>query len=356
MPDEISALRSYVERDPAETPPPATGRFRRALRGLLLRILQPHTAHQHNVNQHVVGALEELAAAEQGTPSSIQGGRLRGQMTRLGSLERAVTELRTERAALEQDLEAMRQVIVGARAVPRMWELPLEAFQDDAAGRVYGFRGSDEHTEPHQLYRRLDDVFRGPGEGVRERQRAYLDVIGDHSPVVDVGCGRGDFLDLLRERGTSYVGVEPDAGMREACVAKGHDRVVASDANAYLEGVGDGSLGVVLSTQVLEHMDTDYLLRFLALAQAKLRPDGLLIAEFPNPHSAHTSKIFWVDPTHQRPIFPEVALTLCWAMGFSSAFIFHPMGSGDAERDRFTEPEVAIVATKRDATGADASS
>jgi SAM-dependent methyltransferase len=356
MADEIAALRSYVERDPAEPPPPSGGRFRRALRGLLLRLLQPHTAHQHNVNQHVLGALEGLAAAEQGMPSSIQGGRLRGQMTRLGSLERAVAELRTQRAALERDLEATRQVTVGARAVPQMWQLPMEAFQDEAAGRVYGFRGSDEHAEPHQLYRRLDDVFRGPGEGVRERQLAYLDVIGDRSPVVDVGCGRGDFLDSLRERGTSYVGVEPDPGMREACVAKGHDGVVGSDANAYLEGVDDESLGVVFSTQVLEHMPTDYLLRFLALAQTKLRPGGLLIAEFPNPHSAHTSKIFWVDPTHQRPLFPEVALALCWAMGFSSAFIFHPMGSGDAEADRFTEPEVAIVATKREATSADGSS
>jgi SAM-dependent methyltransferase len=356
MADEVTTLRSYVESDPAATPPQSAGRVRLALRRLLLRLLRPHTAHQHNVNRHVVGALEELAAAERGMPSSIEQGRLRAQVTRLGAVERAVEELRDQRAGLEHDLEGMRQVIAGARAVPQMWELPMQAFEDDAAGRVYGFRGSAERTEPHQLYRRLDDVFRGPSEGVRERQRPYLDVIGDRSPVVDLGCGRGDFLDALRERGTSYVGVEPDAGMREACLAKGHDAVVGSDANAYLESVGDDSLGVVFLTQVLEHMHTDYLLCFLQLALQKLHADGLLIAEIPNPHSAHTSKIFWVDPTHQSPIFPEVVLALCWAIGFQSAFIFHPMGSGDAEADRFTEPEVAIVATKRGTTHADGSS
>jgi SAM-dependent methyltransferase len=227
-----------------------------------------------------------------------------------------------------------------------MWELALEPFRDDAAGRVYGFRDGPHHNPEHETYRRLEDVFRGPAEWVSERQRRYLDLIGDRGPVIEVGCGRGEFLDALRDRGTSYVGVEPDLGMLEACQAKGHESVVHTDANSYLEGVEDGSLGVVFSAQVLEHMPTDYLLRFLRLALAKLQPGGLLIAECPNPHSAHTSKIYWLDPTHERPIFPELALSLCWVMGFGSGFVFHPVGTRDADADRFTEPEFAVVATK----------
>ena len=77
----------------------------------------------------------------------------------------------------------------------------------------------------------------------------------------------------------------------------------------------------------------------------KLTHGGLLIAETVNPHYPPALKTFWVDLTHRAPIFPEVALELCREAGFASAYFFHPNGTGDVGRDRFTQGEFAVVAT-----------
>ena len=71
----------------------------------------------------------------------------------------------------------------------------------------------------------------------------------------------------------------------------------------------------------------------------------MLIAETVNPHSVPALKTFWVDLTHQHPIFPEVALALCLSAGFSDAYVFYPNGTGDVEADRYTQGEYAVVAT-----------
>jgi 2-polyprenyl-3-methyl-5-hydroxy-6-metoxy-1,4-benzoquinol methylase len=193
----------------------------------------------------------------------------------------------------------------------------------------------------------FEDIFRGAEPFIRDRQRRYLDFVAGHEPVLDVGCGRGEFLDLLREQGIEYVGIDIDPGMVERCRAKGHKRIKLEDVNSYLEGLVDGSLGTIFCAQVIEHLPYDELLRFLDLSQRKLQPDGLLIAETVNPHSVPAMKTFWVDLSHHHPIFPEVALTLCRISGFASAFVFHPNGSGDVETDRFEAGEYAVVATKK---------
>ena len=79
-------------------------------------------------------------------------------------------------------------------------------------------------------------------------------------------------------------------------------------------------------------MPTDKLLRFFALARRKLGPAGVLVVETVNPHSIPAMKTFWVDPTHEKPVFPEVALALCRLHGFGSARVVFPNGTGDLER------------------------
>jgi SAM-dependent methyltransferase len=179
---------------------------------------------------------------------------------------------------------------------------------------------------------------------VRDRQRGYLPVLAARAPVLDVGCGRGEFLDLLAEAGISASGVDSDAGMVQRCLNKGHD-VREGDLNDHLAGLADRSLGAIFSAQVIEHLPYDALRRLLALGHEKLAPGGRLIAETVNPHAPDALKAFWVDPTHQHPVFPEVALALARIAGFPSAFVFHPMGSGDVERDRLVESAYALVAT-----------
>jgi len=134
--------------------------------------------------------------------------------------------------------------------------------------------------------------------------------------------------------------------MVERCRAKGHERVEVADANSYLEKCADDSIGVIFCAQVVEHMPYEEFLRFYDLGKRKLKPGGLFIIETVNPHSVPALKTFWVDPTHQHPIFPEVALALCQINGFESAYVFHPNGTGDVESDRYENGEYAVVATK----------
>ncbi|HEY2216302.1 MAG TPA: class I SAM-dependent methyltransferase, partial [Solirubrobacteraceae bacterium] len=210
-------------------------------------------------------------------------------------------------------------------------------------GVVQGYRAEAGPAEG-EAYRSFEDTFRGSEAFIRDRQRVYLNLIDERAPVLDFGCGRGEFLDLLAEQGIASLGVDSDAGMVSRCHEKGHANVVESDGLDYLQSLEDASLGAIFCAQVIEHLPYEQLLRLFALARRKLVTEGLFIAETVNPHSAAALKTFWVDPTHQHPIFPEVALALSQAAGFSTAFVFHPNGKGDVERDRFVQGEYAVVA------------
>ncbi|MDO8630456.1 MAG: hypothetical protein Q7R41_08175, partial [Phycisphaerales bacterium] len=136
----------------------------------------------------------------------------------------------------------------------------------------------------------------------------------------------------------------PDDGMVAHCKAAGHKNVLLDDANHYLESVEAGSLGAIFSAQVIEHIPFKELVHFLELSVAKLAPNGLFIAETVNVHSVQSFKTFWVDPTHEHPLFPETMLELCRIAGFESAYVFHPNGLGDVSADRFNAPAYAVVA------------
>jgi SAM-dependent methyltransferase len=192
-------------------------------------------------------------------------------------------------------------------------------------------------------YVAFEDVFRGPRERVAQSQRDYVALVREHGPVLDIGCGRGEFLGLLADEGIAATGVDSDAGMVARCQALGLQATMG-DANAYLEGLSDGTLGTVFSAQVIEHLPHAELRRLLELARRKLVPGGLFIAETVNPHRISALKTFWVDLTHQHPIFPEVALASVAIAGFHSAYVFAP-GWRSFEQARFASPAYAVVAS-----------
>jgi SAM-dependent methyltransferase len=194
-------------------------------------------------------------------------------------------------------------------------------------------------------------MFRGPADRVAESQRPYVALVREHGPVLDIGCGRGEFLALLEEEGITAAGLDSDPGMVRRCSELGL-RATLGEANEYLGALEDGSLGTIFSAQVIEHLPAAELQRMVELARRKLRPGGLFIAETVNPHRISSLKTFWVDVTHQHPIFPEVALALCAIAGFESAYVFAPTFA-DFERARFEAPAYAVVATAPAQAGAD---
>jgi SAM-dependent methyltransferase len=209
---------------------------------------------------------------------------------------------------------------------------------------VIGYQDSRQSGAAPAPYRSFEDTFRGPEERVRSLQVPYLNLIGDLKPVLDVGCGRGEFLDLLAEAGIPASGVDLDEGMVEHTRGKGHE-VQLGDGLDRLDALA-GSLGVVFAAQVIEHLSYADLLRFFELSERALKPGGLLIAETINPHSLAGFKTFWTDPSHRSPIFPEVAVAMCQIHGFASAYAFFLGGSGNLERDRRRQTVYAVVASK----------
>jgi 2-polyprenyl-3-methyl-5-hydroxy-6-metoxy-1,4-benzoquinol methylase len=225
----------------------------------------------------------------------------------------------------------------------------LERFDAGLGGEVVGFRG-DGDDRGARVYVGFEDYFRGSEELIRDRQLAYLPVLSARGRVLDVGCGRGEFLDLMRDAGVEATGIDLDGAMVEHCLSKGL-AVVQADAVAFLQGLPSGSLEAVFAAQVIEHLSYADLLGFLRLACEKLAPSGILIVETVNPHCPQALKNFWIDPTHRNPLFPETVMALCRLTGFAEAYVWHPQGSGDPDRDRLEQPDYAVVATTPNAAG-----
>ena len=167
----------------------------------------------------------------------------------------------------------------------------------------------------------FEDRFRGSREVIRARLESYLPLFEGKADVLDVGCGRGEFLDLLAAHGIAARGIDLNHEMAESCRARGLD-VTEADAVGYLTSLADGSLGGVFSAQVVEHLHPGYLLRFLELAFYKLRPGGRLVLETLNPAC-------WVaffesyirDITHVWPLHPDTLKYLVVASGFTTATV-----------------------------------
>jgi glycosyltransferase involved in cell wall biosynthesis/SAM-dependent methyltransferase len=307
------------------SPPAGAGRAQAEAKRLYMRLLRPYAAHQQRINTTVAESLDEIRV---------------GLTELLRMQEETDGELARMREDVEGRLSRADALADAAAATPYMADERIARRTHPLLGDTVGFHSTEERGG----YRSFEDLFRGPEEMIRSRQSVYLDLLGDRQPVLDAGCGRGEFLDLLAERGIPGRGVDLDPEMVQRCREKGHD-VEQGSLLAALEATPPASLGAIFSAQVVEHLDFGELRELLRLALSRLQPGGLLIAETVNPHSAAALKAFWVDPSHVQPLFPETMLALCSLAGFAEGDAFAPLGSGDWERDRTTAGEYAVVAT-----------
>jgi SAM-dependent methyltransferase len=159
--------------------------------------------------------------------------------------------------------------------------------------------------------------FRGDPEAVAAAlAERYLDLLVANPPVVDIGCGRAELVEMLTRRGVEAIGVDTDPSM----VAEARDRgldVRQVDGSSFLRGREPGSLGAVIATHLVEHLEFADLVELLELAATRLRPGGLFIAETPNPTSLVVlGNSFILDPTHLRPLHPSLLTFLCEGAGF----------------------------------------
>ena len=222
------------------------------------------------------------------------------------------------------------------------------------------------------LYADFADRFRGSAEQVTTKLRGYLpdvrQLIGDAKPggegirVLDIGCGRGEWLTLLKSVGVSATGVDSHPAFVQAGRARDLDMVLG-DGVEHLAALPAHSLDLVTAFHVIEHLDVETLLALIEAAHDALRVGGCLLLETPNPHNLQMAACdFYNDPTHRRPLPPALVEFLVSASGFEPVEIrpLHPasspldglnggqLGIGPVERALYGPQDYAVLGSKID--------
>lgn len=182
------------------------------------------------------------------------------------------------------------------------------------------------------LYSEFEDIFRGTREDIKARQTVYFSrILGipkeRHSRALDIGCGRGEFLELLTEHGFTATGVELNETMVGRCRDLGLN-VQHADAIDFLKSQPAGSLSLISAFHVVEHLPHQHLIALLDEALRTLAPQGVLILETPNPKNLLVASCnFYMDPTHLNPIPDQLLRFIVEARGFVNPEVIplHPV-------------------------------
>ena len=247
--------------------------------------------------------------------------------TRDRAAQDAIAELRNIAEVAQRAAAMARREIERLSAAPAAAVAPAAPVAPVAPAEAFKYVG-------------FEDRFRGSEDEIRRRLADYVPYFKGSSNVVDIGCGRGELLDLLKQAGVAAKGIDVNAEMVEVCRARGLDAATA-DAVAYLNEAPDESLGGMVAIQVVEHLEPAYLQRFLQTAFYKLRPGATLVLETINPAC-------WVaffesyirDLTHVRPIHPETLQYLLHASGFGSADVVYRSPIAEEARLQKVTPAV----------------
>src|SRR3954466_3774742 len=307
---EFASTRALAERFwPVTAERPAgrgpKGAVKRFLRKLMRWYVEPLAADQRVFNDSVLKLVDALS--ERADSASLA----REQA------ERLVRELQERVERLE------RRPVSGGSAGPAA---PVTVAAQPAAAAIPD-------------YFAFESRMRGSVDAIRERQRRYVEDFREAAPVLDIGCGRGELLQLLREAGVEARGIDADGDMVAYARGDGLD-VEQADLVEYLQRLDDGSLGGTFMGQVVEHLPPGVLVRSLELAARKLRPAGVLVAETINPLSPLALRHYFADLTHAQPLVPETLQLLARQSGFDETEIRYL----NQPADRLTEPDDPVIA------------
>jgi len=289
----------------------------------------------------LAGAADRQSVLAQRTLDSIAG------------IQRECQELRSHLGELQSDMQSHREQIRdgaseirgGLHSVERMvTALRAQAVEQEAQflTLLSLYRGRSPETpsasEPpildiarrhidDELYLRFEDLFRGPRDLVRGRLEVYLPFLAEHglgspsAPVVDLGCGRGEWLELLRDRGFTARGIDRNRAMVRVCLGLGLD-VSEADSLAFLREAPSESVGLISAFHVIEHLPHTILIEMLDHCVRLLKPGGGLILETPDPENVLVaSHTFYTDLTHIVPLPSSTLRFLVESRGLSDVIV-----------------------------------
>jgi O-antigen chain-terminating methyltransferase len=247
--------------------------------------------------------LEDLAGQTREFRAGLDAARQQLEAARreLGSSAGDVERLLAQRDRLEavsEEVRAIRGTLAAAATTPEVARSAIRAAEES-------------------VYTAFENRFRGSREELRKRQAPDAALFRGLDPVADLGCGRGEFLELLREAGVSGRGVDSNANAVLECREKGFD-VVQADLVGFLRAHEAGALGGVYAAQVVEHLPPPVLAAMLAEAHRVLRKGGLLLLETVNARTAMAFlEVYIRDLTHERPLHSETLAFMVAAHGFT---------------------------------------
>ncbi len=207
--------------------------------------------------------------------------------------------------------------------------------------------------EDHRLdamYSSFEDRFRGTREDIKQRLSIYLPNVLEvkagtkDAPILDLGCGRGEWLEFLKNESLVARGVDINRIFLESCRELGLD-VVEQDAVTYLRSLNPNSVGAVTSFHLIEHLPLKTLIALMDETLRVLKPGGIVILETPNPANVQVGSCnFYFDPTHRNPLPGPLTQYLLEARGFSRT-LFMPLHPFGETLDRLIEgsPQVQRV-------------
>ncbi|MDT4896049.1 MAG: hypothetical protein QOH25_1126 [Acidobacteriota bacterium] len=215
---------------------------------------------------------------------------------------------------LRQQKQTRAELIMQERRLSRLLEETREHPPGALNQPFVQLIANEEDHLLDALYASFEDQFRGEREEVKSRLRVYLPILMDAAVVegvLDIGCGRGEWLELLKSEGVRGRGVDRNRVFVEQCRQSGFD-VVEEDALRYLRSLPDDSLSAITSFHLVEHLPFETLIKLLDETVRTLKPGGLLILETPDPENFMVGSCnFYTDPTHRHPIpSPTLAFLL----------------------------------------------
>lgn len=287
----------------------------------LREALDAQAAKLNGLAEAAIVQADELRSRIQSTNVALRG----CDANNAARYKQSADRLAVHEAALSKLDEQAQSDHRSLRALLDRLAFLLDASAQRAHDLVIGNEGAPSLEEQ---YASFEQTFRGDREEIKARVAHYLGTLaaagirpGDDAIIVDLGSGRGEWLEVLAEHGYRGRGVDSNRGMLEASRARGHE-VFEADALEYLRDQPENSLASITSMHMVEHMPHAVVVRLLDEARRVLRPGGVLILETPNPENVLVgSCMFYMDPTHLHPIPPPLLQWTVQMRGFEQVAI-----------------------------------
>jgi 2-polyprenyl-3-methyl-5-hydroxy-6-metoxy-1,4-benzoquinol methylase len=264
-------------------------------------------------------------------------------------LERIAPKLKTNLNKITE----LERIVLQLKTNLNMQERRLTMFLEEARKRLpdplnkeqLGIMAEEESHALDALYVSLEDQFRGSREEIKDRLRIYLPILKGamlgtkEMPILDVGCGRGEWLELVKEQSLQAQGVDVNRVLAENCRQQGLE-VIESDAIVHLRTLPDASLGAVTGFHIIEHLPFEVLVQLIDEIVRVLKPGGVAILETPNPENVLVgSYTFYMDPTHRNPLPSAVVKAIAEVRGLCRLEVMN-LHSLDADRVEETDLEM----------------